>query len=224
MKEKIIAAIKAKFPAINLSKKRLNEIAAFIEKKVIDDETKVDAALDSYNDFNPIADIAKQDDTIRNLEAKLKAAQPPKKEEVKEDPPIEVTDDTPAWAKALIEQNKKLNEGLTALQGEKIKTTIHGKITDKLNEKGKEVPASFWGKRIIPDKEEEIEAFVTEVQTDWSGLVKESTEKGLSMLSAPKSSAAPPVDSKVVSPEIKAFVEKQAAMNKNGAEVNNSLK
>jgi hypothetical protein len=197
MKEKIIAAIKAKFPAINLSKKRLEAIAAKIETKVIDDETKIDAAIDAFNDFNPIADIAKTDDTIRNLEAKAKAPTP-KKDELPEPPaPPVITDDTPEWAKAMIEQNKILAQGLSALQGEKIAGTIRQKATDKLTG----IPASYWGKRVLPDKEEDLEAFITDVQTDYEGFKKELTDQGLSVLPAPK--GALPVDPKVVKPASK---------------------
>jgi hypothetical protein len=189
MKEKIIAAIKAKFPAINLSKKRLEAIAAKIETKVIDDETKIDAAIIAYDDFNPLADIAKQDDTIRNLEAKAKAT-PPKKDEPPEPPAPVITDDTPEWAKAMIEQNKILAQGLSALQGEKIAGTIRQKATDKLTG----VPASYWGKRVLPDKEEELDAFVTDVQADYDAFKKDLTEQGLSVLPAPKGGL--PVDPK----------------------------
>lgn len=203
MKEKILAAIKAKFPAVNLSKKRLEAIAAKIEAKVIDDETKIDAALDAFNEYNPLADMAKQDDTLRNLEAKVKAAAPAKKDEPAKVEPIEVTDDTPAWAKALIEQNKLLSTGLATLQGEKALSSIKAKATEKL----KDVPTSYWGKRALPEKEEDLEAFITEVQTDYTGFTKELTEKGLSIVGAPRTGAGPVVaGSKEISPEIKGFV------------------
>jgi hypothetical protein len=180
MKEKIIAAIKAKFPNVNLSKKRLEAIAAKIEAKVIDDETKIDAAITTYDEYNPLVDIAKHDDT-------------------------------PEWAKAMIEQNKLLAQGLSALQGEKIATTMRQKAIDKL----KDVPASYWGKRVIPEKEEEMDAFAAEVQTDYAAFKKEMTEAGISVLSVPKSGEAPDTTkATTVSPEIKAFTEKQAAQQK----------
>ena len=210
MKEKIIAAIKAKFPTVNLSKKRLEAIAAKIESKVIDDETKIDAAIVAYDDYNPLVDIAKQDDTIRTLEAKAKAT-PPKKDDAPTPTPAPViTDDTPEWAKAMIEQNKTLAAGLAALQGEKLATTMRQKATEKL----KDIPASYWGKRVIPEKEEEMEAFVADVQADYAAFKKEMTEAGISVLSVPKSGEAPDPKAAAVSPEIKAFAEKQTAQQK----------
>jgi hypothetical protein len=212
MKEKIIAAIKRMFPSVNLSKKRLEAIAAKIEAKVIDDETKIDAAITTYDEYNPLVDIAKQDDTIRNLEAKAKTT--PSK---KDDPTVPIvpavpviTDDTPEWAKAIIEQNKLLAAGFAVLQGEKISTTMRQKATDKL----KDVPATYWGKRPLPDKEEDIDAFVADVQADYTAFKKELTEAGISVLSVPKSGEAPDPKTTTVSPEIKAFAEKQAAQQK----------
>jgi len=215
-KDKIIAAIKAKYPAINLSKKRLDAIAAKIEEKVIDDETKIDAAIDTYNDYNPIADIAKQDDIQRNLEAKVKAATPKKEEKTEPVKPAteEVVDDgTPAWAKALIEQNKTLATGLAALQGEKVASTMRAKATEKL----KEIPASFWAKATLPQKEEDLDAFVTEVQTDYTAFTQELTNKGLAQFQTPAAGAAAAggaggaagTASKTVSPEVKAYAEQQ---------------
>lgn len=203
MKEKIIAAIKAKYPAINLSKARLNAIAAKIESKVIDDETKIDAALDTYNDFNPLVDIAKQDDAIRNLEAKAKGQQPPK-EEKKDEPPT-VPDDTPAWAKSLIESNKTLSEKVAAFEGEKKVSTIKSNIAAKL----KEVPSNYWENWQIPDKDEDVEGFIEKVNTNYSAFTKDLTDKGLNIPIPGGGNKVEKVGA--VSSDIKNFVEKTAA-------------
>jgi hypothetical protein len=181
MKEKIIAAIKAKYPAINLSKKRLDAIAAKIETKVIDDETKIDAALETYNDFNPLADIAKQDDAIRNYEAKLKNQQPPKND--KPDPEPAPPDDTPAWAKSLIESNKTLSEKLAAIEGEKKVSTIKSTIASKL----KEVPSTYWEDWAIPDKDEDVDGFIEKVNTKYTAFTKDLTDKGIAVVPMPGS-------------------------------------
>ena len=176
MKEKIIAAIKAKFPAINLSKKRLDAIAAKIEAKVIDDETKIDASLDAFNDFNPIADIAKQDDVIRNYEAKLKGQHEKKEDPEKKDNP-EIPDDTPAWAKSLMESNKTLAEKLAAIEGKERHTSIKSAIALKL----KDVPANYWEDWQIPEKDEDIEPFIEKVTTKFTAFTKDLTDKGLNV-------------------------------------------
>jgi hypothetical protein len=215
MKEKIIAAFKAKYPGINLSKARLAAIAAKIEAKVIDDETKVDAALAAMDDAYAFADIAKDDDKIRTLEAKVK---PPKADETpaeklarekaeaaSKEPKL--PDDVPDYIKAIIEQNKAIAAQLQAIQGEKVATTYKTKATELL----KDVPVSYWGKRAIPDNDEALQAFVTEVTADYTAFKQEMTDAGLNILSAPRAGGAGGAGDKAVSPEIKAFVEKQAA-------------
>lgn len=178
MKEKIIAALKAKFPAVNLSQKRLDEIAAKLEAKVTD-ETQIDAQLDAFNDFNPVAEIAKTDDRLRDQENKLKKLgqqKPPVKK--KEEEEIVIDDDdkeTPSWAKKILESNKTLLGKVEALEGEKQQTTIKAKLAEKL----KDVPQFIWAKRILPTKDDEIEAFITDVTTDYSAYTKEMTEKGI---------------------------------------------
>lgn len=208
MKDKILAAIKAKFPKVNLSKSRLNAIAAKIETKVIDDETKIDVAIDDYNDFNPLADIAKLDDKIRNLEAS-KPAPAKKEEETKSDPDLKDDPEMPAWAKALVEQNKALSASIATFQGERQQQSIKGQIAAKL----KDVPEIFWSKRGLPDKAENLDAFIEDVTADYQTFTQAQTDKGL--LSIPPPGGGQQQQHKsAVSPEIKAFVEKQSAAEK----------
>lgn len=217
MKEKIIAAIKAKFSAVNLSKKRLDAIAAVIEKKVIDDETRIDATLDAFNEYNPIADVAKFDDQQRNLEKQVKEAAkttPPIKRE--ETPAATATDDdTPTWAKALIEQNKTLQTDLAALKGEKIADSMKAKATEKL----KDVPAAFWGKRPMPETDELLDAFVTEVKTDYAGFTKEYTDQGLGKMKTPPAASGTGGQAARVSADTQKFMESQKAKGVTGINI-----
>jgi len=215
MKEKIIAAFKAKYPGVALSKPRLNAIAVRIETKVIDDETKIDAALAAMDDAYPFTEIAKEDDKVRTLEAKLKPVPPAETpaQKAARDAAEDTDKDTPAWAKALIEQNKTLAQDLAAIKGEKIANTFKAKATELL----KDVPAAFWGKRPIPEKDEDLEAFVTDVTTDYTTFKQEMTNQGLSVLSAPRTGGTGGDQAKAISSDIKAFAEKQAAASKAAA-------
>lgn len=220
MKEKILAAIKAKYPSINLSKKRLEAISVKIESKVIDDESKIDAALDTYNDFNPLADIAKADDAQRNLEAKLKAAgQPIKKDEAPKDD--EPADDTPAWAKTLIESNKKLSDKVGQLESEKTQTTIKSVLGEKL----KDVPASFgWQNWKLPETNEEIDAFVEKVNTDYKLHHQSYVDQGFA--SVPKPGGGSPAGGggkHEVGAELKAYYEKKNVEQKQQQPASNSM-
>lgn len=178
MKEKIIAAIKAKFPAVNLSKKSLDAIAARIEPKVTE-ESQIDAQIDAFNDFNPIADIAKTDDTIADLRGKLKKAATPTE---KIEPPIEpeATDDTPAYVKTLMEGIKALTAEVSTLKSEKVQDTYASKAKADL----KDVNPLIWKGRPIPQEEEAYTAFIAEVKADQAALDQQLTDKGLSHLVA----------------------------------------
>ena len=191
MKEKILAAIKAKFPAVNLSKKRLDEISAKIEAKVGTDESQIDAQIDAFNDFNPLSEIAKTDDRIRDLEAKSKKAAPPQTNNDKpenQDKP-EAPDDTPEWVKkTLVPQLQTLQQTVAQLQAEKTQASIVDQI--KNHEKMKDVPGVFWNKRKLPKKAEDVDAFITEVTTDFGVFEKQQTAAGLSSMPAPRSGVA----------------------------------
>lgn len=221
MKEKILLAIKTKAPNAKLSQKRLDALVATIEAKAGTDESAIDTHLDALNDLYPLTEIAKDDHIRSTLEGKLKAtqqkdetpAQKAAREAAEAAALLDTDKDTPAWAKALIEQNKTLAQDLAAIKGEKVISTMKAKATEKL----KEVPAAFWGKRAIPENDEALEAFVTEVTADYTTFKQEMTEQGLSVLSSPKTGVASGEQTKAVSSDIKAFAEKQAVAAKAGA-------
>lgn len=214
MKEKIILAIKTKFPKANLSKARLNEISAKILTKVIDDETLIDSSIDEFNGFADIVAIAKQDDMLRTTSARLREIEDgikPKKPEAKGDDP-ELPDDTPAYMKEVLKRLDSVSGELAVIKGEKNATTIRGKAENKL----KDIPASYWSKRAFPDTEEALDAFVTEVTEDYTAFKTEMTTAGLNVLagggarSATGGTGASGAAEKI-DPSVKAYMEKKTA-------------
>jgi hypothetical protein len=200
MKEKILAAIKAKYPDVNLSKKRLDEIADKLSKKITD-EKDIDAKLDELNELFPLADLAKQDDTIRDLGNKLKAATKnstkkdgDKESESHEDDDdadtskgkkkakSESTDDTPAWAKEFATTMKTLSEKVSKMEAEKVAGSIQSQAKVKL----KDIPEVFWKGRKLPDKEEELDDFVKDVTTDYGEFTTVQVENGMAAVPRPK--------------------------------------
>jgi hypothetical protein len=203
MKEKILARFKEKFPGVNLSKARLNAIAAKIEGKVVDDETKIDAALDELNTsgINTFAEIAKEDDRVRGIEAKHKQPATPKEEEKKDPPKDDVTppaDDTPAWA-------KKLMDEVTQLRSEKVTETFQQQRAAKL----KDVPEIFWKKLPVPKTTEELEQQVTEITADHAAYHQTMVDQGLSIKPPKSGSGGSNNDKKVASKEELDAVAKQ---------------
>jgi hypothetical protein len=191
------AAIKAKFPKLNLTKKRLDLIGDKLEPKVTTELT-LDALIDSFNDLQPIEDLAKLDDQVSTAAQKLKEARitpkpAPKTEENSDDDDKDDGDipgDAPAYVKALMASNKKLMTTVTSLSGEvtglkteKTANTIKSSVAAKL----KDVPAIIWSRWAMPSKEEDIDAFVTDVNTEFAKYEKEQTEKGLTVVGRPPS-------------------------------------
>lgn len=190
MRDSILAKFKAKYPDVNLSKKRLDAIVDKLAAKITD-ENEIEAKLDELNDFLPFADIAKQDDKIRDLEAKAKKTPPPATTpDKKDDPPAE--DPNTVLLKTLLQKVEKL-------ETEKVQTSIQQKVSS--HEKIKGIPAQFLKGKALPEKEEDIDAFVEEVANDYTAFKQELTNQGFAQTSKPVGSAGPgkePVDPKQI--------------------------
>lgn len=203
----VIAAFKLKYPKVNFSKDRLNAIADKVIKKVIDDETKIDATLTELDEAIDFVQTAKTDDKHRDTVAKLKEIEEGKKPAAKvEDVPI-IDDDTPAWAKALIESNKTMSATVQALQADKAQGTIKYKLTEAL----KGVPEVLWNKRALPGTDEEIEAFVEDVKADVTSLNIQTTNTHLTAgagKGAGGATGGAAAATNKVDPSLTAFVEK----------------
>lgn len=172
LKAKIIERFKAKFPNLNLSKERLDAMADRMDAKITE-ESQIDEKLDELNEINPFEDIAKLEDRVRNAERiakeKVKGKEPKEKEkepEPKEELPKE-NDDTPAWAKALLQE-------VSALKADKVKNSRKDQVLAKLKDADdkykSKVLRDFERMRIETD--EDFEAVLADVEAD----LKEHTE------------------------------------------------
>lgn len=109
---KVKARLKVLFPKANLSQKRIDEISAKLAKKPADDadDTAIDAVITDANELLDFEAMAKEDDRVRNLEAKSKQpttdpnppADPPKPNDV---------DEAPAWAKVMMQKMEAIEKG-----------------------------------------------------------------------------------------------------------------
>lgn len=211
-KDKILAAFKAKFPGVNLSKTRLNAIAAKIEAKVIDDETKIDAALDELNTsgINTFAEIAKEDDRIRGIEAKSKQPATPPKDDKSDPPkPSDVPDDAPSWFKSYADSQKayqtSLEQKLTNLESAKTQETLAQQRATRL----KDVPEFVYKRIPIPKTNEELDTQVAEILADHAVYHQTLVDQGLS-IKPPVNGAPAPDPNKKVSADVASFMAKQA--------------
>lgn len=131
-KKLIRALLQSKFGGAQLSDARVNELIEKVKDKVTTEE-ELEAKLEAYNEAYAFTEIAKDDDRYRTKNAeleKLKGKADPAPEPPKNDPAP--TDEMPAWAKALVDGNKALQDTVQALKGEKVVTDRRSAIVGKL--------------------------------------------------------------------------------------------
>jgi hypothetical protein len=163
------------------------------------------------NDFNSvlsIEDIAREDDRVRTLEADkkkaeetAKAAGASKKEE--EEEVIEVDNDAPAWAKALLKQNEKLTSDLEALKTGKTIETKKATASELFakSEILKRIPESIrpnWINRIDVNSETPFEEQIQALEGEYSELVQVSADNNQYAPPAGGGSAEIKVDASIV--------------------------
>lgn len=189
------ARLKAKYPKANLSQKRIDAFADRLHKKFpeLTEEADHDAKIDDYYPEEDIMVIAKQDDTIRTLKAKPKDTTDTTTQTTTQT--ATAPDDAPEWAKSLIQSNQTLAQQLQALQVEKTQQTINQKLS--AHDKLKDIPAVFWNKRKMPEKEDEIDAFVDDVANDYTTLNQSKVDQTVSTTSKPVVGSKPAGDGKV---------------------------
>ena len=184
-KTRVVSRFRAKFPKVNLSNERLDEIAARLSKKPADDadDAAIDLVLDEANELLSFEDIAKADDRLKNAEALAKKnaeKKDEKSEEGKKDEKVvEVDKDTPEWAKALIQQNQKFASDLEALKTGKIIETKKQTASELFakSEILKKIPEAIrpnWINRIDVNSETSFEDQIQALETEYSTLVQET--------------------------------------------------
>lgn len=193
MRNKIFSELVKKFPG--LDKKFLGLIADKLAKKVTE-ESGIEQAITDYDNAASITDLATEfqkegDRRVNDAKKEWEKKNPPKQsdktdDDEDEDPDDEDDDDaakkgkektskkkssdrTPKYIKDLTDGIKALTEKVGNLEKEKTQGTIKDKI--KNHQKVKDViPEKFWSKRVIPEKEEDLETFIDDVANDWEEI------------------------------------------------------
>jgi hypothetical protein len=180
--EIIKARLKVLFPKANLSTKRLDALAAKLAPMPADDadDAAVDVVLNLANDFNSFEEIAREDDRVRTLEAKVTPAPAPTltPEPNPAPTPASPPTDVPEWAKGLLESNKALLEKVTTLETGKItetkKQTAQSvfESSEVLKALRPEIKAN-WLNRIDVNSETPIEDQVKSLETEFTDIRQE---------------------------------------------------
>lgn len=191
MKDKILALLLAKFAGVR--KDGLAQLAGVLALQATTDEEasgivekltaeKVNSFVTDYRkevDKEVSSSNKTYEDNLKKkfdfVEKKSDDDDPGKKSQKKDD------DETPAWAKALIEQNKTLADKLAAFEGEKIKGTRLQQLEGKL----KDVPETFKTQKLKDfgrmnfETDEAFNGYLAEVETDIAAFNQELANKGL---------------------------------------------
>ena len=197
MKEKILALLTTKFAGVR--KDGLARLAQTLALQV-ENETEAGALVEKLtaervNEFvtDYRKDVDKEvSDANKTYEGNLKKKFDFVEKKTEDDDPAKKSktgddDTTPAWAKALIDQNKAMAERLNAFETGKITETRLQSLEGKL----KDLPDSFKNqklkdfKRMNFESDDAFNEYLTEVETDITALNQELADKGLSGQSKP---------------------------------------
>lgn len=184
MKQQILDALKTKFTGVNAN--ILDRIATQLAKTVTTEDQVATAVegvtkgfievIESYGDSRA-TDATKS--AVLNYEEKYNLKDGKKVKQAKTTEPDEPKkdDDTPAWAKAIIESNKSLSERLDRLDGERIAKSRKTELDDILTK----LPASLrkgYSRTPLDGSEEEWTERRNEIAEEVAQISKETGAKG----------------------------------------------
>jgi len=180
-KERVIIRLKAYANKANLSNTRID---AFADKLCLlpaddADDAAIDAVITNADAIFSFKEIAAQDDKMVSLETKLKTPPPTPPPTDPPTPPTPPTpgNEIPAWAQALIDGNKKLEEKLSVIETGKViesKKSLAAQVFEKsevLKVLKPEIKQS-WLNRLNVDSEVPIEEQITGLETEYKTMAQ----------------------------------------------------
>lgn len=170
MKSKIKEALKTKYTNLGLSDEILEGVANLLAISV-KEETEIATAVTGAEVLLK-ASQRYADSRVNSVKTeaetyKAKLEELEKKGKGEESKP-EKTDETPAWAKAIMDSTAKLEQELSSLKGEKTHESLNAKLLSTLSEK--KVPESFYTPAIFGrtfSKEDEVTAIAETISTSY---------------------------------------------------------
>lgn len=184
MKQRILEALKAKFPGV--SDKILGRIADKLVKTVTTQEqvaTTVEGVtfqqvLESYGDSR--ATEASQT-AVRNYEATygLKDGKVVKQDDDGIKKEGDGDEKVPAWAQALIADNKEMKATIKAMQGEKITASRRDQLSKIISTLPPAIRKAYERTPVDTLTDEEFESLKGEITSEAAEIAKETTAKGV---------------------------------------------
>jgi len=186
MKKKILEALKNKYKNLGFGEKAFDGVAAYLEpsiKEEADIETVITGVEGLLKAFQSDTDQIRTARTAAEKKLSDYEAQVKKlggAPVINKDEPIKGDDDkdTPAWAKVIIESNKKLADKLASMEGEKVTTTRKQKLDAIINKLPENMRKPYSRTPVKDISDEEFEALTVEIQKEVDCLATETTSKG----------------------------------------------
>lgn len=185
MKEKILAALKTKYKNLGFGEKALDGVATYLTTSVTEEsqietvtagvegllkmfQSEQDALRGSKTDADKrLADLQKQ---VEQIIGGKKEPEPPKNENL--------GDDVPAWAKAIVEQNKKLAEQLNRISAEKITNSRKAQIDELIKGLPEHLKKPYARMNIDNVSDEDFAKQVDEIKGEVESISKELGKSG----------------------------------------------
>lgn len=199
MKEKILAKLVEKYKG--LPKRFLETWAVKLTTKVTD-ETQIEDTVNGLDNMPmTMQELAQEfqregDRRVSEVRKPTQSQQQQQQDQLNDDSGF--GEDAPEWFKKTM---TPLMQKIVSLEQDRTKETITSTIKSKL----KDVPEVFWSKRVLPTKSEDVETFITEINTDWGALTQDSTNSGL-LIKKPETQTAAQT-SKKIDDEILAYTK-----------------
>lgn len=185
--KQIKARLKVLYPGVNLSNKRIEAIALKIDAKVTE-EDEIDDALSTYDEYNPFAEMAKDDDRERlRLKKESETTKTPEQIAAEKAGKTAEEDDDPTETKTdkLLKQAlagiAALTGEVSAIKGEKVTNTRkqqYEKALEGTSDAFKAKALKDFAKMKF-DTDDEFNEFLAESETDAADFIQEVSNNGL---------------------------------------------
>ena len=187
MKEKILAALKAKFQGVNAD--ILDRIAAMLAKTVTTEEQVTAAVEGVTKDYIDVIEAYgdsratnTQKTAVLNYERKYGLKDGEKVEKQSEQTLAATTkqeaSETPAWAQALIDSNKQLTERLNRMEGERTTATRKAELDGIISRLPENQRKGYQRISVDTLSDEEFATLKGEVTAEVEDIVKATGAKG----------------------------------------------
>lgn len=178
MKEKLIAALKNKYPNLGFSDKTMDNVGDYLSQTVTEEqgiEPAVNGAELLLKAFQ--GDIDRRvADAITKVKGEQRKADPQPKEK-----PEEQKEEMPSWAKGLFDK-------LEAYERKEAQSRMVDQVKSRLSDK---VPESFYrGRQLHAETEADADKLVETIQSEFTALKQDMINQGV-FVEVPKKSQAP---------------------------------